>query len=97
MINVLVRLEVKDFVCLNEFELLAVRIMKRYQGRLLSAFEIEETANGKREEIHILEFPDEVQFQRYREDGELAAMSELRNKAISKTTVCISKQLKSYG
>ncbi|EAT13599.1 DUF1330 domain-containing protein [Bermanella marisrubri] len=97
MINILVRLEVKDFECLNEFESFALKIMERYQGRLLSAFEIEETMEGKREEIHILEFPDEAHFKKYREDGELANKSELRNKAISKTTVSISTKLKSYG
>ncbi len=96
MINILVRLEVKDFRYLNEFESFAVKVMEKYQGRLLSAFEIEETIEGKREEIHILEFPNEAQFQRYREDDELAKKSELRSKAISKTTVSISKKLKSY-
>lgn len=96
MITILVRLEVKDFSALEEFESQAARIMQNYQGRISSAFETIRKPDGSGEEIHILEFPNEESFANYRADKSLAALSSLRNKAISNTEVKISVSIKSY-
>jgi len=96
MINILVRLEVKDFNSLEEFEPQAVAIMHKYQGRILSAFETVREPDGSGEEVHVLEFPSESLFTDYRADKSLEDLANLRNQAISNTEVEISLKTKSY-
>ena len=96
MINVLVRLEVKNFEALEKFEKQAITIMNRYRGRLVSAFETARREDGTGEEVHVLEFPSEEAFALYRGDDSLAELSGLRNQAILSTEVQVSLQPKSY-
>lgn len=96
MIHILVRLEVRDFNALDEFEHKAAAIMKKYQGRIVSAFEITHNEDGTGEEIHILEFTDDTAFANYRADSSLAQLADLRSQAISNTQVLISTKLKFY-
>ena len=97
MINVLVRLSVKDFELFETFEKQAALIMNKYDGRIISAFEITRNSDGSGEEIHILEFPSQEAFNQYRKDSDLAQLAHLREQAIAATEVQISQKLKSYA
>lgn len=97
MIQIYVKLGVKDFNCFEEFEQQAVSLMKKYQGKVITAFETVRHADGTGEEIHILEFPSESEFAEYRQDGDLAKLTALREQAVSATEVKVSLRTKSYG
>ena len=96
MIQIYVKLAVKDFKALETFEQQAVAIMQRYEGRVVAAFETAHEVDGTGEEIHILEFPSEAQFAQYRTDKDLAGFAALRDQAISATEVKVSLRIKSY-
>ncbi|TBR41375.1 DUF1330 domain-containing protein [Marinomonas agarivorans] len=96
MIHVLVKLTVKNFTALETFERKAARIMVRYEGQILTAFETIRNENNTGEEIHILAFPDEAAFLAYRADAELVELAKLRDEAIIKTDIHLSLTAKSY-
>ena len=96
MIHILVKLTVKNFNVLEEFERQAVAIMKRHGGQLLSAFETCRNEDDSGEEVHVLAFPSDEAFAGYRVDGDLVDLKDLRDRAISHTEVLVSKRLKTY-
>ena len=96
MITLYVHLKIRDFNAFEQFEREAVKIMYKYRGRIVHAFEIIRNADNSGEEIHILEFPNSEAFSAYRADHSLAALSTLRNRAISATEIKSSIRLKSY-
>lgn len=96
MILIQVKIEVLDFSLLEAFERQAVKIMTKYQGKMLAAFETTRDDSNRGWEFHLLEFPSLVQFANYRNDSELATLVELRTKAIASTEVNISTKIKSY-
>lgn len=96
MINILVKLEVKDFSAFDEFEKQASLIMGKYEGRIISAFETIHNSDGSGQEIHVLEFPNEMLFSKYKSDPALSELAPLREKAISNTQVQVSLSLKTY-
>jgi len=95
--HILVKLGVKDFELLKEFEVQASRIMRLYQGRIVCAFETIRHPDGTGEEVHVLEFPNETCFMDYTKDEALAKLAYLRNKAISHTDVQVSLDVKTYN
>jgi len=97
MIHVLVKLDVLDFVALDEFERSAALVMQSYGGEIVCVFETERTSKHRGCEVHVLQFPSESRFEEYRDDVRLGALSELREKAIGKTEVTISDKIKSYS
>ena len=98
MIHIVVLLETKDADALHAFERQAVKIMKKYEGKLVTAFEPDsgESSSSDLAEIHILEFPDIEAFNKYRTDPHLRELSELRMKAISNISVFVSGTYKDY-
>ena len=96
MLNILVKLEVKDFDALEEFETQAVRIMQEYKGSIVSAFETVRNPDGSGEEVHILQFPSEAHFASYRSDKSFEKLSSIRERAISSTEIIMSLNVKSY-
>lgn len=76
----------------------AIKIMKKYGGKLMGAFEpdIFLSSDGKVGEIHYLEFPSLEAFNNYRKDSELAEITELRSDAITNTSIYVSEKLVSY-
>lgn len=96
MILIYIKLQVIDFDFLDKFESEAAKIMKKYQGRILSAFETSREKDRSGTEIHILEFPSLQLFNEYRNDAHLASLCELRKKAISNTEIKISSRIKLY-
>lgn len=96
MFQVLVKLAVKDFSLLAQFEKQAVMRMKEYQGRVVTAFETVHRVDGTGEEIHVLEFPSAQAFAEYRNDKVLSQLVALREQAIAATEVTVSSKIKSY-
>jgi len=92
MIEIIVLLEVKDKVSFKEFESRAIKIMNKYNGKLVSAFRPNKEESTLRNifEVHYLEFPDIDAFSSYKSDHEHNDLKELRNKAISKTSIIVS-------
>ena len=88
----------RPLVALQLFERQAVKIMKKYEGKLVAAFELDasESSSGNIAEIHHLQFPDIEAFKKYRADPQHLELSELRKKAISNTTVFVSGKIKNY-
>ncbi len=96
MINVLVTIEVKDFNSLTAFETEAVKIMSSYNARMITAFETQRNDDGTGQEVHLLEFPDELSFSNYRSDRRFNTLTDLREKAINSIEVISSRVLKLY-
>lgn len=92
MIEIIALLEVKDKVCFKKFESQAIKIMKKYNGKLVSAFRPneEESTLSNIYEVHYLEFPDLNAFNSYKSDPQHKELKELRNNGISKTSVIVS-------
>jgi len=67
MYRLLVRISVKNFDLLAEYERIAAAVMTDYQGRILLAHELERVGLLG-EELHIVEFPNEALFNQYRQD-----------------------------
>ena len=96
MLHVLVKLKVKNFSLLEEYEKQAIAIMKGYHGQLLSAFETHREPDGGGEEVHILTFPNQQAFINYQADTNLKLLADLRTQAICDTEVVLSSSIKSY-
>ena len=76
---------------LRAFERQAIPILREHGGTLVRAFEPEAAGTGDTpHEIHLLEFPSSEAFAAYRSDPRLAALSELRERGISRTVVYVS-------
>ncbi len=98
MVKIIVTLEVKDRASFSMFEKQAIEIMGKYEGKLILAFEPnkEESTLLNIDEVHHLEFPNIKLFRSYRTSPELKALTGLRNKGISKTTVIVSGSQVAY-
>ena len=96
MINILVTIEVNNFDLLATFERKAAEIMGLHGGEIVRAFETSREIDGSGQEVHLLEFPSEDAFMKYRSDFRLSEHAELREKAIKSMTVIQSSVLKSY-
>ena len=71
MYKLLVTLQVRNFQTLAEFEAQAAHVMAGYNGRIASAFETVRNEDGSGEEVHLVEFPLEEDFIRYKNDASL--------------------------
>jgi hypothetical protein len=61
--------------------------MRRYSGTIERRIGFTPADGDHPDEVHIVTFPDQAAFERYRLDPELAALAESRRKAIRLTTV----------
>ena len=98
MIEIIVLLEVKNETSFKEFESSAIKIMQKHNGKLVSAFRPNKEESTLRNifEVHYLEFPDIDAFISYKSDPEHNELKELRNNAISKTSVIVSGEKVDY-
>jgi len=98
MINIVAILEVNDSDAFEEFETQAIALLRKHNGVLNTAFEVKpsDSSSGAVEEVHCIEFPTTEDFDNYRADPALQALSELRAKAISHTKVYVSGKHKNY-
>lgn len=98
MIQIIALIEVKDRTAFQEFEAKAMKIMAKYEGRLLAAFEpnADESSPSSIGELHYLQFPSIEAFKKYRSDPLLTEMTELRQQAISNITIHVSGKFRYY-
>jgi len=81
----------------EQFERAAESIMHRYGGCLERRIGFSSGANPEQpHEVHIVSFPDNRSFERYRTDPELQAIAELRTRAIRQTTIWIGSDLSNF-
>ena len=81
----------------EQFETAAQSIMQRYGGRLERRIGFAASPDqGQPHEVHLVTFPDQQSFERYRADADLQALAELRARAIRQTTTWIGKDLGSF-
>lgn len=69
----------------QEFEARAVRLMSEFGGKLLFAFQPEDTNDDV--EVHVLEFPDKLSFEKYRNDPRTKDMAADRDRVIASTRI----------
>ena len=79
----------------EQFETAAESIMHRYRGRIERRIGFPAGADPNQpHEVHLVTFPDEQSFARYRADTDLQALADLRARAIRHTTVWLGRNLK---
>jgi uncharacterized protein (DUF1330 family) len=79
----------------ERYEEHAFRIMKRYGGKLEHRVRCGQVEAP--DEVHVVSFPDEEAFERYRVDPELAALRELRTACISETTLWRGEKIADFA
>ncbi len=84
---VVVELMIREgkFAEFQEFEALALRLMSEFGGKLLYAFEPEDTDHDA--EVHVLEFPDKLSFEKYRNDPRTRDVATDRDRVIENTRI----------
>ncbi|HZO53217.1 MAG TPA: hypothetical protein VFB63_10890 [Bryobacteraceae bacterium] len=95
-----VTLEVRNEAAADfeRFETHAAAIMSRWDGRIERVIRFDGApASCSFREIHIVSFPNLAALDAYRRDPELAALKELRDKAIVTTEVAQGRDLAIYG
>lgn len=99
MIKIVVLLEIKDRDAFLLFEQQAIAIMRKYEGKLVAAFEPEKTESSTTNvaEVHYLKFPSIQAYRKYKQDPKLMQLSALREQAIANTTVFVSGKLIDYS
>ena len=81
----------------EQFETAAESIMQRYGGRIERRIGFPAGADPNQpHEVHIVAFPDQESYARYRADADLQALADLRASAIRHTTVWIGTDLSSF-
>jgi uncharacterized protein (DUF1330 family) len=81
----------------EQFETAAELIMQRHGGRIERRIGFQSGADpGQPHEVHIVTFPDDQSFQRYRADADLQGLADLRALAIRQTTIWIGSDLSSF-
>jgi antibiotic biosynthesis monooxygenase (ABM) superfamily enzyme len=82
----------------EQFESAAAAIMQRYAGKIERRIACASQAGQDRpHELHIVTFPDQQSFDRFRSDADLAALADLRARAIRETTVWPGVDLPPFG
>ncbi len=84
---VVVELTVREgrFKEFQGFEARAVRLMSEFGGKLVYAFRPDDTAGDA--EVHVLEFPNKLSFEKYRNDPRTASMAAIRDRVIESTRI----------
>jgi len=82
----------------ESFETQAAEIMSRVGGRIERRVACSSNDDPSApDEVHLVTFPDEDSYNRYRESSELKALASLRAVAIRKTMVWRGTELPSFG
>jgi uncharacterized protein (DUF1330 family) len=78
------------------YERKAVRVMKKYGGRIARTVSLPSADPALLEELHLVTFPDAESFAAYQRDPELAEAAPLRAASIAATRVVIGAEGSSY-
>jgi hypothetical protein len=78
-----------------QFETAAESIMQRYGGRLERRIGFP-PGTEQPHEVHLVTFPDQPAFEKYRADADLLALADLRALAIRQTTAWLGGDLGSF-
>ena len=99
MIQIVVLLTIRDIEKFDDYENQAIQIMTEHSGKLVSAFKPDENESSDSDvhEVHILEFPSIELFQAYKESQKIQSLASLREQAIEKTSMYLSKKFNNYG
>ena len=83
----------------EEYERKAARIMKRYGGFIERTVRPSalDAASDQPFEVHLVRFPSDEMFERYRTDLELKALSAERDAVITKTLILTGSQGPAYA
>jgi uncharacterized protein (DUF1330 family) len=82
----------------EEFETAADAIMLRHGGRIERRIGFAPSADpAQPHEVHLVSFPDQQSFERYRSDPDLQALAELRARAIRITTAWVGSDLSAFN
>ncbi len=79
----------------EQFETAAESIMRRHGGSLERRIGFPPSAEQPHE-VHIVTFPDQQAFERYRADADLQALADMRKRAIRQTTAWVGNDLGSF-
>jgi uncharacterized protein (DUF1330 family) len=77
----------------ERYETQAVAIMARHGGRLERRMRCHPRDESAPDEVHVVSFPDQAAFQRYRADPELTALADLRARVVRRTVVWPARDL----
>jgi len=81
----------------REYETKAARILSRYGGVIERTVVVEPSALDERmREVHILSFPSQEAYTRYRTDPDLVALASLRMTSIAHTDVLFGREGPDY-
>lgn len=82
----------------REFERHAASVMARHGGAIeRTVFARVDGAPELAREIHVVTFPSEAEFARYRADPELAARAAVRDRAVVSSEIVIGVEGPDYG
>lgn len=82
----------------DDYEQMALAILRRHGGELLAAFtpECSPIDDSSPDEIHVIRFAERAQFEAFCADTALQALSKLRTRCIRKTTLYLSDTVLTY-
>jgi uncharacterized protein (DUF1330 family) len=98
MLQIIALIKVKDRSSFEDFESRALKILRKNGGELIAAFEPNNEISSLRDydEIHILQFKDPLDFDRYQKDKELEKIIDLKSAGTEMMDVIFSKKIVSY-
>ncbi|MDB9743918.1 DUF1330 domain-containing protein [Fibrobacterales bacterium] len=99
MLQIIALIKVKSEIDFVAFESKALNIIRKYNGKLISAFKPNNLIStlDVYDEIHILEFLDMKSFEAYQSDKELKSLMELKQKGTEMMDVVFSEKPVSYS
>lgn len=81
---------------LREFESLVLPILKEHKGQLISASYSDMPKSYEPDEIHVIQFPSEMEFEAYKNDARVLSLRTLKEKAIKKMDIYITNRFYDY-
>lgn len=81
---------------IRDYESKVISILNEHQGVLVSACAVDNQGDDPPDEIHIIQFPSMEEFNLYKSDPRVTALSALREKVIRKTEIYFSETFHNY-
>lgn len=82
----------------EQFESAAAMIMRRHGGAVERRIRcMPHVGDNPPHEVHIVVFPDEQSFERYRNDPDLRTLADLRTRAIRQTMIWRGADVAAFG